>query len=86
MNIWDKQEDDLLATGDVWSADYSGGYTEIELIENVIHRQNNHWISNRTGERITNEEYRSRYPTYKTPKGKAVESFRFDILDFGNGD
>lgn len=82
---WDKMEDDFLndPNNEQWIADYSDGYDEV-ITGNVTFRNNKYWINQKTTERITNKEFEKRQSLkYKRTNKKPIESFKFDILDFG---
>lgn len=84
--IWDKQTEDVFnnPNNDIWTADYTDGYVEIEVMKDVFLHQNKYWINDKTGERVTNEEHERRLNLkFPKPKGSAIESFKFEILDFG---
>jgi len=86
QNPWDQMEDDLLKTGNSWSADYSEGYNSVNIPHGeftVEFRQNKFWVNDRTGERISAEEHDNRYNNYPKRDSPALESFTFAILDFG---
>ena len=89
--IWDKQTEDFLnnSNNDVWTADYSEGYDVVKFKHqpDVEFHKNKCWVNDKTGERITSEEFDRResmkYPIRDLSKDSAIESFRFEILDFG---
>lgn len=92
--LWDKMEDTLLA-GDCWDADYSDGYVEYanrttDKGVEVSFRNPKYWINTITGHRITNEKLEELrgYKDNRTMASKEMplESFKFDILDFGKKD
>ena len=85
MNKYDKQEDDLLNSGNCWIADYSEGSDNILLANGVTFRQNKYWIHETTKERITHEEFEKRHKR-DVPEGKAIESHSFKVFDLSKID
>ena len=91
-SIWNAQEDELLRNGDSWTADYSEGVDK-EFIHKTSEgvefymRHNKYWINDRTGERITRQEFERRqelkYPKRDLASQVTLESARMDFLDFG---
>lgn len=87
--IWDAQENELLKSGDSWTADYSEGSDEEFIHENsdgikFYMNHNKYWINDRTKERITRKEFDRRQEIkYPKRKGPTIESFKMGFLDFG---
>jgi len=86
--LWNKMEEAALRWG--WAADYSEGIVEeLSGIINglqVIVNSPTHWIHEITRERITNDEMKSRCESKFNnfnPDNLPLESFKFEILDFG---
>lgn len=75
---WDLQENLLLKTGNIYTADYSYGFELIELAEGFYERVPKYWRNN-SGQLISNKQFRK---NNLQPTGDALTSYKFEIVDF----
>lgn len=90
-DLWNAMENHLLDDSTGWTGDYSEGYEEEfkHTMNNgmqISWRHPKHWVNTFTNERLTNAEFDSRFNPPIEQSTKSIESYRFDILDFGTND
>lgn len=93
--LWNKMEDMLLEQENSWTADYSEGRVELDTRTlsdgtSVTWNDPAHWVNDKTGERLTSQEYRKRhkfdvFERVEQPE-RSLESFSFGFLDLKTGE